>query len=93
VQSRWEALRSALEEFWGIDAPPPDGAFYYWTRLPDAAIADPLAFCFKLRDEAKVVTVPGSLFGDAGKEYVRISFAASPEQLREGIRRMAQMWK
>ena len=93
VHLRWDALHGALKEFWGIDAPPPDGAFYYWTRLPDAALADPLAFCFRLRDEAKVVTVPGSLFGDAGKEYVRISFAASPEQLREGIRRMAQMWK
>jgi aspartate/methionine/tyrosine aminotransferase len=93
VYSRWEALHEALKKYMGVDSPPPDGAFYYWTRLPDAAIADPLAFCFRLRDEAKVVTVPGLLFGDEGKPYVRISFAASPEQLGEGIRRLATMWK
>lgn len=89
IYSRWDAMASALKEFWGIQPAPPDGAFYYWTRLPDAALADPLAFCFRLRDEAKVVTVPGMLFGEQGRDYVRISFAANAEQVREGVRRLA----
>ncbi|MBK7141422.1 MAG: pyridoxal phosphate-dependent aminotransferase [bacterium] len=92
VQGRWEALHAALKEFMGVDAPPPDGAFYYWTQLPVQGTGDPLAFCFKLRDEGGVVTVPGGLFGDMGKPYLRISFAAFPEQLREGIKRLARFW-
>lgn len=89
IYSRWEAMASALKQHWGIQPLPPDGAFYYWTKLPAAALSDPLAFCFRLRDEAKVITVPGMLFGEQGREYVRISFAASPEQVQEGVRRLA----
>jgi aspartate/methionine/tyrosine aminotransferase len=71
----------------------PDGAFYHWIELPKSGHADPLAFCLKLRDEAKVITVPGFLFGEGGKKHVRLSFAASADQVREGIKRLAPYWQ
>jgi aminotransferase len=37
-----------------------------------------------------VAVVPGSIFGKAGEGYVRLSFAASMEQLKEGIDRIAR---
>ena len=92
LRARWEALASALKTDLGLEATPPDGAFYHWMPLPPSANADPMAFCLRLRDEAKVVLVPGLVFGEAGRAFARLSFAASPEQLREGVRRLAPFW-
>ena len=93
IRVRWEALRVALKTHLGHDATPPDGAFYHWIELPEAALADPWAFCVRLRDEGGVVLVPGSTFGPQGARYARLSFAASPEQIAEGVKRMAPFWK
>ncbi|MFZ1684047.1 MAG: pyridoxal phosphate-dependent aminotransferase [Candidatus Zixiibacteriota bacterium] len=90
---RWEALQKAFKEFAGMHVEMPDGAFYHWIELPKSGHADPLAFCLKLRDEAKVITVPGFLFGEGGRKHVRLSFAASAEQVREGIKRLAPYWQ
>lgn len=93
VQQRWEALASALREELGQVVAPPDGTFYHFMPLPLSAHADPLAFCLKLRDEGKVVLIPGLAFGEGGRGHARLSFAATPEQLREGVRRLAPYWK
>ena len=93
VQLRWQALAEALREELGHAVTPPDGTFYHFMPLPPAAHADPLAFCLKLRDEAKVVLIPGLAFGEGGRGHARLSFAATPEQLREGVRRLAPYWK
>jgi aspartate/methionine/tyrosine aminotransferase len=61
--------------------------------LPEYAFADPIAFAVKLRDEADVVAIPGLVFGEQGRSYLRVSFAARPEQIVEGIRRLAPYWK
>ncbi len=93
LAARWEALASALKAFLGHEALPPDGAFYHLLPLPPDAHADPMAFCLRLRDEAKVVIVPGLVFGEAGRPFARLSFAASPEQIREGVKRLAPFWE
>jgi aspartate/methionine/tyrosine aminotransferase len=93
VQGRWEALAAALHEELGQTVTPPDGSFYHFMPLPPSAHADPLAFALKLRDEAKVVLIPGLAFGEGGRRHARLSFAATPEQLREGVRRLAPYWK
>ncbi|HJV22718.1 MAG TPA: pyridoxal phosphate-dependent aminotransferase [Holophagaceae bacterium] len=93
VGERWEALAEALRE--ELDQAPaaPDGTFYHFMALPEAAHADPVAFALKLRDEAKVVLIPGLAFGEGGRGHARLSFAATPGQLREGVRRLAPYWK
>jgi aspartate/methionine/tyrosine aminotransferase len=60
--------------------------------LPPSATADPVAFALRLRDEAKVVLIPGLAFGEGGRAHARLSFAATPEQLEEGVRRLAPYW-
>ena len=92
IRERWDALAEALEQELGVAAEPPDGTFYHFLPLPPHAAADPLAFALKLRDEAKVVLIPGLAFGDGGRRHLRLSFAATPEQLREGVRRIAPYW-
>lgn len=92
VGLRFEALRGAWKTHLGEDLIPPGGAFYHWMRLPEPAQADPMAFCLRLRDEARVVLVPGLAFGEAGRPFARLSFAARPEQIREGVARLAPFW-
>jgi aspartate/methionine/tyrosine aminotransferase len=93
IRARWEALADAWHTHLGTRLTPPDGSFYHWTNLPDSAAGDAFSFCVKLRDEAKVVLVPGTAFSDSvGQRFARLSFAARPEQLREGVRRLAPFW-
>lgn len=93
LESRW----AALEEAFASHLPEhrlvrPDGGFYLWLELPEAARDDPFAFCIRLRDEAGVVLIPGLAFGEAGRNHVRLSFAAGPDQIAEGVRRLAPFW-
>lgn len=93
LSTRWEAVRSAKREHFGVDETPADGSFYHFMKLPQSAIADPISFALRIRDEADVVVIPGLAFGEQGREYVRVSFAAKPEQIEEGIRRLAPYWR
>ena len=93
IRERWEALAAALHKELGQAVTPPDGTFYHFMPLPPEAHADPLAFALRLRDEAGVVAIPGLAFGEGGRGHLRLSFAATPEQLREGVKRLAPYWK
>jgi aspartate/methionine/tyrosine aminotransferase len=90
IAVRWEALAASWQEHFGEVLAPPSGAFYHWMALPPGS--DPMTLCLRLRDEAKVVLVPGTAFGRGGSHHARLSFAARPEQIREGVRRMAGLW-
>ncbi len=92
LERRWATLSSAFRVQFGFDPVRPAGGFYLWLELPAAATADPLGFCYRLRDEAGVLVVPGLAFGDSGRRYLRLSFAAPPEALIEGVRRLAPYW-
>jgi aspartate/methionine/tyrosine aminotransferase len=90
---RFEALADACRRHLGLELEPPDGTFYLWLELPTAVDrSDPVAFAIRVRDEAGVVIIPGTAFGDTGRDWVRISFAAQPELISEGIRRLAPYW-
>jgi aspartate aminotransferase len=70
----------------------PDGAFYLFFRadpLYRGEVRDSISFCKHLLEGAGVALVPGAAFGD--DRYVRLSFAASTEQLRQAIDRIATL--
>jgi len=93
LYTRWEALKTAWQEHLGETLEPPDGAFYAFLQLPEAAWDDPMAFCLRLRDETGVVLIPGIVFGEGGRRHVRLSFAAAPAQVAEGVKRLAPYWR
>ncbi len=71
------------------DALVPDGAFYLFIRADqwyDDGCADSVAFCKRMLEDAGVALVPGSAFGD--DRYVRLSFAASREDIEEAFLRI-----
>ncbi len=90
---RRENFRSAAREHLGWDPPAPSGGFYAWLALPTAGRADPLSFCLAVRDRGGVIVVPGSAFGPRGAPYVRISWAGSPADITEGVRRLSAFWR
>ncbi len=65
----------------------PRGAFYAMADVSGSGM-DSRTFAFQLLDEKGVAVAPGTAFGTAAWDLVRISLASSEEDLREGIRRM-----
>lgn len=90
---RREAFRSATREHLGWDSPVPAGGFYAWIALPPSGRADPLSFCLAVRNRGGVIVVPGSAFGPRGASYARVSWAGSPADITEGVRRLSAFWR
>jgi aspartate/methionine/tyrosine aminotransferase len=72
----------------GLEFVMPEGAFYLCVNV---GAADDVAFGYRLIDEADVVAIPGSNFGVSLRGWLRTSFVAPPELLREGLARIAQL--
>jgi aminotransferase len=73
----------------GFECVKPEGAFYLFAKIPDGFIQKSLDFCTDLAHKARVAVIPGGSFGPGGEGYIRISYAASMDQLKEAMRRIA----
>ncbi|MGC4061572.1 MAG: aminotransferase class I/II-fold pyridoxal phosphate-dependent enzyme [Aquabacterium sp.] len=73
----------------GLHVPvPPDGAFYVYIDVSSTGL-DAMRFCERALQEAHVALTPGHDFGRCGAAtHVRLSYAASREDLSEGLRRL-----
>lgn len=76
----------------GLPVFEPKGAFYIFPDIRVTGMTS-AAFCEKLVQEEKVAVVPGSAFGENGEGFVRISYAASLETIKEALRRMTRFVK
>jgi aspartate/methionine/tyrosine aminotransferase len=65
----------------------PEGAFYVLANARRFT-ADSVRFAFEILDGAHVAVTPGAAFGSNAEGYLRFSYAASPERIREGLRRL-----
>jgi aspartate aminotransferase len=90
-EARRELVCSRLAKIPGVRSSVPDGAFYaffdvsahFGRPIAGRTVHDSLGFCIAALESAHVNLVPGSAFGAEG--YVRLSFAASREQLEGGL--------
>lgn len=80
-----QLLLDALQEE-GLSAVVPEGSFYCLIRLPKTWAHRTMDAAMKIMEEQNVVTIPSSIFGVEG--FLRVTFVARPEVLREGIRRI-----
>ena len=89
-QARRDFALSCLKELPGFSCEPPQGAFYLFPNVKkcmrEMGISTSVEFAKFLIQEATVATVPGSAFGMEG--YIRISYAASMDHLREAFSRI-----
>lgn len=66
----------------------PTGAFYIFAKIPDRYKENSHDFCYNLAKHTRVAIIPGSAFGEAGEGYVRISYAASLNDIEEAMDRL-----
>ena len=72
----------------GFEVVNPEGAFYIFAKIPADMGLDGFKFAVDLAEQAKVAIIPGVAFSEYTPEYVRISYAASDEDLAEALQRM-----
>ena len=78
----------------GITCSVPKGAFYVFPNISaylKGDIKNDIDLSSYLLEEAKVAVVPGSAFGKEG--YIRLSYATSMENIKEGMRRIKDALK
>jgi len=71
----------------GLPCHMPEGAFYAFPSTEGTGLSDS-EFAERLLKEQHVAVVPGSAFGESGKDHVRCAYAASRDNLTEALRRM-----
>ena len=81
-----------LNEIDGFNCILPKGAFYVFPKIKDFGISSE-EFAEFLIKSARIATVPGSAFGNYGEGYIRISYAAAYEQLKEALDRVEKAVK
>src|SRR5215211_3556797 len=87
--ARREWLLGALKEIPGIKCSQPEGAFYAYPDVRGCLKKDLKTsgdFAHQLLEEEHTVVTDGAGFGAEG--FIRISYATSMEQIREGIERI-----
>ncbi|MEM3703053.1 MAG: pyridoxal phosphate-dependent aminotransferase [Candidatus Bathyarchaeia archaeon] len=67
----------------------PKGAFYAFPKIVDANISSEELADYLL-NEAHVLTVPGSAFGDLGRKYIRIVYSKPIEELEKAVQRIRE---
>jgi aspartate aminotransferase len=83
---RREMLDEILNAADGLSWRKPEGTFYAFIKYESALTSKEMA-AFLL--ERGVALRSGTEFGPSGEGYVRLSFATSRENIREGARRLA----
>ncbi|MFT5171001.1 MAG: aspartate aminotransferase [Candidatus Marinamargulisbacteria bacterium] len=93
---RRDLMVSGLNKIPGVTCLSPQGAFYAFPNISalfgkssgQTLISSSSDFCQQLLNEALVACVPGSGFG--ADNYMRLSYATSPEQIRIALSRIEE---
>jgi len=88
-ENRRKILLDGLKDIDGISSNRPTGAFYVFADISSFGLSS-VDFCNRLLDEAKVVCIPGSAFGECGEGFIRIAYTCSDDDLREAVQRIAK---
>jgi aspartate/methionine/tyrosine aminotransferase len=86
-EKRRQVIHEGLNAIDGISCLLPESTFYAFPNISSFGLSS-WDFARYLVKEHRVAVVPGSIFGHRGEGFVRISFAADENILREGIIRI-----
>ena len=91
-KARRNAIVEGLNAIPGITCQMPGGAFYAFPNIKKFGIASE-EFADLLLEKEGVSLLPGSIYGNEGEGYVRISYATSLPHIKEGLARIARFVK
>src|SRR5205807_2670035 len=86
--TRRDVIVDALNRIPGIRCRRPAGAFYVFPDITETGF-DARELAGELLDEVGVAVLPGPSFGPNGEGHIRLSYAASTDNLRKGADRIA----
>lgn len=86
-KERRDLLVNGLNELPGVKCLSPGGAFYVFPNITKTGMDDEI-FAKRMLEDARVALLPGSNFGEYGKGFVRLCYANSKENIKEGLTRM-----
>lgn len=87
-RARRDAIVDGLNAIDGLHCHKPGGAFYVFPNIT-ATGHDERKLADALLAEAGVAVLPGTAFGEMGKGFIRLSYATSVENIREGLTRIS----
>jgi aspartate aminotransferase len=90
-RKRRDLVVPGLNKIPGIKCFNPNGAFYAFFKYDFEVPSE--HFCLRLLEEGGLGLVHGSAFGSNGEGYVRVSYAASQEKLKEALKRLEEFVK
>jgi aspartate/methionine/tyrosine aminotransferase len=67
----------------------PDGAFYFFVDV--RSFGSSLEIAERLLRNRRVIVIPGEAFGPGGAGFLRISYAATDDDIRTGIRALGEV--
>ena len=88
---RRQVMLHYLAEY-GIPSNRPQGAFFVFVDIRATGFSS-LEFCEKLLQEAQVQIFPGTQYGEGGEGFVRMSFLAPVEELKESLDRFGRFYQ
>lgn len=88
-RSRRDTLVGELNSLPGFSCRRPHGAFYAFPNITKTGKKS-RELAEKLLEEAGVAVLSGTAFGGHGEGFLRLSYANSSENLREGVRRIRE---
>ena len=86
---RREIIVGGLNDMKGVSCLMPKGAFYAFPNISQLGIPS-REFAMRLLKEKHVVVVPGTGFGEGGEGFVRLAYATSEDNIREGLKRIRE---
>lgn len=84
---RRDMLVDGLNSIKGITCLKPSGAFYVFPNIKGTGLSSG-EFASLALEKAGVGLLPGEDFGEAGKGFVRLCYAVSEENIKEGVKRL-----
>ena len=90
-ERRRDLICASISEIPNLKLQKPLGAFYLFFDVRDTPLPDDMEFCTRLLEERYVALVPGTAFLAPG--FVRMSYACSEEDIKEGARRIEDFVK
>jgi aspartate/methionine/tyrosine aminotransferase len=89
-EKRRQQFIADLNRIPGFRCLPPEGAFYAWVNIADTGVSAE-ELCRIVLEDAGVAAIPGAAFGEAGRDFVRFSFASSNATLKEATERIQKV--
>lgn len=87
LRHRRDVMMTAIERELSLPYVTGEGGFYIMLDVSQFGESEDVAM--RLLEE-RVITVPGDAFGAEGRGFLRLSFSIAPDQIEEGIRRIAR---